>query len=366
MNSIVAYIKPTNHCTVDCEHCYLPEEVRANKSVMSFEDLRKAYHFIRDVAEREDADYIEIIWHGGEPLMLTPEWYEEAHQIADDVYGEGRYFSSVQSSMIPYSKKWNELVHKRWDSFIGSSMDFSSRAVKGSVESYAKLWMKRVNLARESGILVIPSFVPSKNELGKANMILEWFEANKFEKFNFERYTNFTDKSDMNYPSNKDHSNFMIELFDALMQRMEETGKAPDVKPIYAAIRGVKYGQPGDRWGTSCQSSFIIIEPNGDINTCPDRANSEKPFTNFKNGVDSFLESKGRRRWITQTAVKHKGGHCLECEYSSWCQSGCPIVPNKPFDPKVADCSGYKLFLNYVKNYLNSDKGDIAIKYISE
>ncbi|MFS1429233.1 SPASM domain-containing protein, partial [Vibrio splendidus] len=318
------------------------------------------------VAEREDADYIELIWHGGEPLMLTPDWYEQAHQIADEVYGEGKYFSSVQSSMIPYSNKWNELVHKRWDSFIGSSMDFSSRAVRGSVESYAKLWMKRVNQARESGIMVIPSFVPSKNEIGKSEEIIDWFVSNEFPKFNFERYTNFTDKNDINYPSNKEHSEFMINLFDGLMSRMESTGKAPDVKPIYAAIKGVKYGISGDRWGTSCQSSFIIIEPNGDINTCPDRANSEKPFTNLKNGVDSFLESKGRRKWISQSLVKHKGKHCLGCEYSSWCQSGCPIVPNTPSNPNVAECSGYKYFLDHVKEYLASDKGDIAIKYISD
>ncbi|MGZ7506321.1 radical SAM protein [Vibrio parahaemolyticus] len=365
MKVLSVYVKPTNFCNIDCDHCYLPEEVRANKKTISFDELRKAYGFVKDVALREKFDDIHFIWHGGEPMMLEPDWYEEAHKIADEVFGEREYGTSIQTSLIRYSSKWDGLINDRWDAFVGSSIDFSARTIRSSTDSYIDLWMKRVNKAREAGITVIPGFVPSKNEIGKEKEIVSWFVENGFEAFNFERYTNFLNKPDFNYPSNKEHSLFMINLFDELMRMMEEEGSAPDVKPIYAAIRGVKDKVSGDRWGTNCQSSFIVIEPNGDINTCPDRSSVEKPFSNFKDGADAFLNSKSRRKWIRMSVVKHKGEHCLNCEYNTWCQSGCPINPNKPFDPKVADCSGHKLFLNHVKQFLNSEKGEIAVKYIS-
>lgn len=367
MSSLVVYIKPTNYCNVDCEHCYLPLETRQNKETISFDKLREVFEFSAKVVKKEKHQGVEIIWHGGEPMMLSPEWYEKAHVIADEVFEKEDmpYFASIQTSLLPYNKGWNNLIKKRFYNFVGTSIDFSTRSFNGSNEKYIDTFMKRINLLRDSDIDVTPGFVPAKSEINAGKNIVRWFVDNGFNYFNFERYTNYTNKNDINYPSNIDYSNFMIDVFDELMSIQESGEMAPVVKPIVAAINGVKFGYSGDRWGTTCQSLFIIVEPNGDLNTCPDRANVEEPFSNIDDGHTAFLRSKKRRLWIRESMISHKGNHCLNCEYRSWCKSGCPINPNDPNSEFHQECAGYKKFLNHVKSYLDSDKEKFAIEYLS-
>ncbi len=363
MKELAIYIKPTNYCNVDCDHCYLPQSVRDNKETISTDKLKGVYEFCVSVAKKEGFDSIMLIWHGGEPMMLSPEWYEEAHKIADDVIGKGKYISTIQTSLLPYNSKWNEVIKNRFGNFVGTSVDFSAREFRGSNEKYLDTFMKRIELLKSNNIDFIPSFVPATSEIDSAAEITNWFIKNGFNYFNFERYTNVENKKDINYPSNIMHSNFMIDMFDRLMELQKLGVKAPIVKPIVAAILGVEYRQPGDRWGTSCQSSFIVVEPNGNLNTCPDRAVNEKPFSNISSGADAFIKSKGRRFWIRESVLGHKEDHCAVCEYRTWCKSGCPINPNNPKDRFQQDCSGYKKFLNHVKKYLNSENKNIALEY---
>lgn len=364
MNTLTAYIKPTNYCTIDCDHCYLPLESRQNKNIISTEKLRKTFFLLKDLKEKESKDKISIIWHGGEPMMLKPEWYENAHKIADEILGESEYEASMQTSLIPYNKRWNRLIHERLDSFVGISIDFSTRKFNNSNERYIDTLLKRVSELNSNGINCTPSFVPSKNEIKNGKEIVNFFKQNKFKYFNFERYSNFENKKDINFPSNIEHSKFMIDIFDEIM-RLEENGiNSPIATPIVCAINGVENGISGDRWGTTCQKSFVVIEPNGNINTCPDRALVEKPFSNIDDGADRLIKSKARRIWIRTSNLDHKGSHCSTCEYRNWCKSGCPINPNDPQGRFHQECSGHKLFLNHVKNYLNSYKKNIALNYL--
>ncbi len=364
MKELTVYIKPTNYCSVDCEHCYLPVETRADKTTISEDKLRKVFYFSKEIAKREGYDYVMLIWHGGEPMMLHPDWYEKAHVIADECFGDTTYHSTIQTSLIPYSEKWNEVIKKRFNNFVGTSIDFKTRTFKGSNEKYLDTFMKRIHALDEAKIDCIPGFVPSRQDIPHASKIVDWFIDNDFYRFNFERYTNLHNKNDMDYPSNLSHSKFMIDMFDKLMEIQEQTGKAPIVNPIIPAIRGVAYGIPGERWGTTCQSAFIIVEPNGNLNTCPDRAMHEEPFSNIDDGVSAFQRSPLRRKWIRVSGLTHKGEHCSQCEYRDWCQSGCPITPNSPEDKFHKECSGYKTFLNHIKKYLASNKREVALSYL--
>ena len=77
---LTVYLKPTNYCNVGCDFCYLPEDVRANKARMSPETLDATLELIGQLALREGHDRIAILYHGGEPLSLSPEalyWYSD-------------------------------------------------------------------------------------------------------------------------------------------------------------------------------------------------------------------------------------------------------------------------------------------------
>lgn len=363
---LTLYIKPTNYCSIDCDHCYLPVETRSDRTLMSKETLRNALLSSVKIAKYNNSKAIHIIWHGGEPMMAPLRWYEDTEVVVKDCLQSIEYSESIQTSLIPYTKKWNDIIHGRFQSFVGSSLDFSMRQKNGSSEEYINNWMNLVTEARNNKIAVIPGLVPSKHELGKGKDIISWLSKNSFDGLNIDRYSKYGNDDLSYWIDNKQHSDFLVELLDGLIKIMDE-GYAPiNVNIVNAAYSGLQYGLSGDRWGTDCQKSFIIVEPNGDLNTCPDRSMHEKPFSNINDGAENFLSSKDRRHWIRVSNITHKGSHCDICEYRDFCRSGCPITDNI-LENNNGECSGYKTFLKYFESLLKTEKGTQFEKwYFSE
>jgi len=149
---LTVYLKPTNYCNVGCDFCYLPEDVRANKARMSPETLDATLELIGQLALREGHDRIAILYHGGEPLSLSPEalyWYSDRVRA-----GLSRFEiqETVQTSLIPLREGHVKFIQERCGSFVGSSLDFTGRTLNGSNEKYVDLWLRKVALARENGI----------------------------------------------------------------------------------------------------------------------------------------------------------------------------------------------------------------------
>lgn len=356
---ITAYLKPTNFCNVGCDHCYLTLDVRADKSRMSEETLRQSATLLADMAKAGRHEQVMVLWHGGEPLTMPVEWYWRAGEILDEILPG--HFESVQTSLIPFTDKWIPWVKERLNSHIGSSIDFTTRTLKGSAQAYQDLWMQKVDLARSHDIYVVPGMVPSRREIYRANELVQWFVDRDLVEFNIERYNSFGMPLP-DWPSNAEHSDFLIGLFSEVMLRAAMgRDKLPIIRVLAAAIGGVLYQTPGDRWGGSCQSDFIVIEPDGGTNNCTDKTSFEKAYSNVEGGFGAFAGSPQRRKWIRIQSLDHRKDHCMECENRSWCASGCPITPNGPSEGQD-ECAGYKRFIDFVRDFARIPEQEQLLK----
>jgi uncharacterized protein len=354
---ITTYLKPTNFCNVDCAHCYLPASVRANKEKMTDETMHKVMTFLTEMKKSGKHDSIFLIWHGGEPLVLSERYFENAGKIIDQYFQPGELFEAVQTSLIPYRREFAKVVKERWGSAIGSSMDFDSRIVKGSPEEYQKLWMKKVELARSDDILVIPGITPNKKDCVRAEYIFNWFKDRDFWMWGLDRYSNVGGILP-EFSTNREHAGFLIELFDLCVKSVDKTGVAPHITTLSAAFGGVLYDNPGDRWGGTCQSDFVVVNPDGRLNNCPDKDSFEESYGNINTGFKSFTDSPLRKKWIRIQQVGHRIDECYECENSSWCKSGCPITGNACEINGVKDeCSGFKSFITHVREFSKTSGG---------
>lgn len=363
---ITAYLKPTNFCNVGCSHCYLPEEVRANKNKMDAETLHKVMQFLKEMQYTGKHTSTFLLWHGGEPLILSPEYFHMAGEIIDQYYQPHELIEAVQTSLIPYKREHAKIVHERWRGEIGSSMDFNSRTFKNSTENYQKLWMKKVDMAREDDIIIIPGITPSKIDCSNAKFIFDWFNEREFWFWNIDRYSNVGGILP-DFSTNREHAQFLIELFDLCVEQYDKVGYSTYIKTIAAAIGGILYDQPGDRWGGTCQSDFIVINPDGKLNNCPDKDSFEESYGNIFTGLDSFISAPMRKKWIRIQQAGHRIDDCYSCENASWCKSGCPITGNACTINGVTDeCSGFKSFINHVRKFAEASKDnqEFLVKYM--
>lgn len=340
---LTVYLKPSDRCTVGCTHCYLPPEVRAGTLRMDAPTFAAALETTATMAQRQRARGIVLIWHGGEPMSLPPSYLDALATEATERLPHA--IQAIQTSLIPYNARWRDFVARHCGGGIGTSVDFTQRAIKGSNAAYLSLWMDKVRMARADGFHIVPGMVPSVGELGREREIVDWFAEHGFDSWNIDRYNQFAGHDPLR-PINAQHSAFLRAVFDAVLDHAR-AGRFMAVNVVRAAIGGVLHNAPGERWGGTCSHDFLVVNPDGTTNACPDKISFEGFSKVQDGGYDAFRASAARKAWIQEHLLGHRNPHCATCPFQTFCKSGCPLTPNTP--ETEGECSGYHRYLRHVR-----------------
>lgn len=333
------FIKPTNFCDNECEYCFLSTNVRAQSETMNRETLRQVAKFLQDLAKSYSP--IRVVWHGGEPLSVSIDWYKDAEAIFDSYNFE--YSESMQTSLPHCNKEVVEFIKQRMNGFIGISPNYG--------KSTEMEWLSRVETLRANGVKTVPTIVITKENMQDPKIVLDWVKKNGFVLFRIERM-NSVDAEIVDRPNNLEQSKYYIALFNEIMKRYQ-CGDKYFCNTVYSAINGVLNRRGGERWGGQCQSFLAVVEPNGDINTCPDRVDKESPMGNVNDGVEAFFLNKKRIKWVRHQMHGHRAEKCMSCDFLDFCGSACPITEHES-----RECAGYYRFLKYIEQ--KADDGDFV------
>jgi radical SAM protein with 4Fe4S-binding SPASM domain len=344
---VSVYFKPTNFCNVGCEHCYLSDEIKANKELMSDETIEKSAIFLRDMSRdlNQGKEEVTIIFHGGEPLMAPPEWYDKAFSILEKHIQKVNY--SIQTSLMPDPSKHIDVFKKIGNGLVGVSVDFTSRTLDGSSDKYLSKLMKRINFLRQNNLRVALGLVPAKGDLGREKEIIDWFHKNELNRFRIERFNSWGFETDIE-PTNEEHSDFLINMFDYCLENMKAGKPYINITTMACAVSGIIYQLGGDTYGGTCQTDMVTIDPNGDVYACPNRSSYEEAYSNVSDGWKIYRSNKRRKQWILKQTLFNYSSKCGDCEYVSWCKGCCPIS-NHESGGKDDDCAGFQKFLLHIQ-----------------
>ena len=346
---IVAYFKLSNYCNVGCQMCYIPETQRQNKARMETDILQAAIKTTISYARKVQKSEVLIVLHGGEVLALNLDYLTYVMTLLESQFSQSglRYGFSIQSSLIPLQKKHFQLL-KHYFNSIGSSMDFSMRTIKGSNKAYQQLWLRKVNLARSHDMTVHPIAVPTKQECRHIIPVIDFFMHHQFASINLERYNTFGRHIPQDSaPSNMDYATMLITVFDYVVKEK----RSIVVRQLYEAMIGVCKGKSAGRWGTTCMQDFLVFNPDGKVNACPDKIDNEPAYSDVKYPIEKLLHSEVRGFWLKQSRLHHPHHNCLRCEFRHFCRSGCPITNNQQIHDT---CSGYKPLLKHIQSFASN------------
>jgi uncharacterized protein len=355
------YLKPTNFCSVGCEHCYLDKALKADKTVMSPETLEQTAQFVRDFADSFwEKDPVQIIFHGGEPLMMSGTWLENACEVLEKTLPNCRF--AIQTSLMPLKEEHIAFLKKRTPYAIGSSLDWTFRTIQGSAASYRDVYMKRVEFLRQHGLPTAVTLVAAKEDLPHAKEIVRWFFEHHLMTVQFERFIDESNSS-IHLPSNLEHSLFLKDVFCEVMRLFEEKGEFMNVRIFRDVLSGVLDGRPCGIYGGACQSHLITVEPDGKVGLCPNRASYDAPCGSVQEGFEAFKHSKARLHWILRQHLQNESDACFKCPYAFWCKGACPISPEKVSVSPDEDCGGHRVFIDFVADFAQK-KQKTATEYL--
>jgi uncharacterized protein len=125
--NVTFVVKTSKLCNLRCRYCYELEELGLRHR-MSREQLRRMYKHIADYyaeADARDGERTGVIlcWHGGEPLLIEPDFYWQTFADQQEFFG-GRVnvLNQVQTNLVTLDDERIRLLRDGFDG-VGVSID---------------------------------------------------------------------------------------------------------------------------------------------------------------------------------------------------------------------------------------------------
>lgn len=121
-NHLQVIFLPTNKCNVNCEYCF--EDKTDDR--MTHEQLTAVITKLIDFMDQADIGSLMLHWQGGEIMTMPVEWFETAYEIISDLAEKrGKHIEhGLQTNMIAYHPRWNDIIRRMFGNSVGTSMDF--------------------------------------------------------------------------------------------------------------------------------------------------------------------------------------------------------------------------------------------------
>lgn len=338
-------LKPVgSSCNLGCSYCYYLDKPYDGRR-MSEEVLDAA---LRAFFAAVEAPEVNIVWHGGEPLLAGLDFFQRAMQRVQR-YADGRLVHhSIQTNGTLLDAAWARFFREH-HFLVGLSLDGPAdlhngyRRFRGGAPAFDKVL---------SGLEILRSHDVPFNTLTTVNHASEGrgAEVYTFLKGAGSHYMQFLPVVEWNRPalsvSARGFGQFMVDIFDVWVR--SDIGRY--YVQLFDSTLAAWCGQPAAvcTLGTSC-SGNLVVEHNGDLYQCD---HFVAPPYRLGNVLDlnegpSLQELLSKETAVRFTLDKYAGlpPRCRRCPYLPACHGECPV--HRFPTGENALCEGYRLFFDH-------------------
>lgn len=328
-------LQPSPFCNINCDYCYLPNRTSTKRMAMPVLENAIARTFASDLVRGD----LTIIWHAGEPLAVPISWYEEAFAIIQRVAPPGpRILHSFQSNGTLINEAWCAFL-KRHNVSIGLSIDGPAflhdahRKTRRGEGTHAQ-GMRGLRLLREHGIPFHVIAVITREALGHAEEIFDFFESAGVERLGFNIEEVECDHAASSLDASHDAR---VREFYATIYRLQKERRTITIREFAAAEQKIRAGislrQFDFPWFNDQVRPFgiVSVDCEGNFSTySPELLGMTlKPYGDFSFGNvlrDDFcdaLETPKFRHALSDIQAGLK--RCADtCAYYGYCGGGAP------------------------------------------
>lgn len=374
----VIIAKPTRVCNADCSYCSSPPLYEVGKNWKPEWDIEK-FKFYFDKLYPYLADGAHWIWHGGEPMLLGPEFYKQAYAYAQEKEKEtGKViWFSMQSNLLSYTSKWYPVFSDVFQGALSSSFDpgeNSQRTIKGNNKVYTKVFKRAFNKILNDGFRPMVIGVYSEENAHLMHEMYDWSLSLGDKSFPLRfNYCTPTGRIEKEEPQELIKPSTYADALLSIYERWIKDAPPFSVTPLdqmFKKVVGITVGNQCP-WTKDCGGRFITIEPDGDIFNCSDFADitSQRDIFRFGNlNTDSVPEimSSKPAMMLKKRTVKIIND-CQQCVHFDHCQGGCmrdAYLFNHGLYGKYHYCPTWKRVFTRIKaSIINGEADGILDRY---
>ena len=382
----VVILKPTRDCNADCSYCSSPPDGEDNWTIDTFKK-------IFDRLEPNLSDHAVLIWHGGEPMLMGPQFYYDAWDYVQSKRPTIAF--SIQSNILLYkNSRWFDLFKNVFKGSISTSFDpdEKNRTIKGNSVKYTKQFDRKIDELIDDKFFPLVIGTYSKET---APLAVKMY--NRSLKYEQEGGTGFDIRVNYMYPigrvtseaefiSPADYWHLLIDLYDRWIDEVPEFNVVPLSEMLRKTI-GVELVNKCP-WTSKCGGTFIAIEPNGDCYNCSEFADLDDLRYSFGNIINGTLygtkrevmpgftrkainvDTMGIELMTTPAARHHKRRElimppdCRTCDHFKECEGGChrdSVLFDRGMGGKFYYCNSWMMVFERIKSSVISGEADRMI-----
>lgn len=364
---IVAVLKPVStRCNLRCVYCYHWGQKTHLATRGKTMTLGLAKSLIEQVLELNDGR-AEFIWHGGEPLLAGPTFYEEVLKAQKQFGGDKPLANSLQTNGTLVNEYWASFFHRAgWK--VGVSLDgpaeiHNTNRVTVSGEGSFDLTIRGIELLKEAGVGVGISAVVTRVSLGREAEIFELL-LSLTNSFDFSPYIIGPDPDEAAQKiaiSDSEFAEFECRMFDIWWAKDNPKIRIRSLSNVVKAALGQT--PTVCALGGSC-TNFIGVDSNGDVYPCG-RFLGQKPLLLGNLNKQSLVEilKSDTYGWFAQH-VNNLSVECRECKWFYACHGGCMYeryAGGRMFVDKTPLCETHKIIYEHVSNKVAVTKEALQI-----
>jgi uncharacterized protein len=332
-------VQPTPFCNINCSYCYLPD--RQNTRRMSAATLEQTFAWV--FASGLVRQPFTLLWHAGEPLVLPPDFYEQALELLGRHNRDGiPVHHSFQTNATLIDEAWCDLV-RRHGIHVGVSVDGPAflhdrhrrtRQGQGTLDRV----LRGLHLLHDHGIPFHVITVLTADALLCPDELFDFYQEHGIRRvgFNVEEIEGPHTLSSL---SGRDTPARFRDFFARFLELALTANPPLEVREFDSsaiALLGPRYG-PGARTQESRPWAIVNVDCEGNFSTYSPEllGTSSGGYESFtlgnvaRDSLQSVLESPLYRRM--EAEIGRGVERCRsECRYFPFCGGGAPA--NKLFE----------------------------------
>jgi len=325
--------KPTEACNARCVYCDVVHKPQHSKiRRMPLETLELFFRRINELLVERPTEEMDVVWHGGEPFLLGPEYFTRALEFQERHCAgtKKRIRHSIQSNLTLFSRELAQILKKLGIKTIGSSYepiaDVRGLGKRRDWKRYNRQFMDAVALLEEEGLNWGVIYVVTRLALERPLEIFN-FLANFSPRGAFMLNPVLVYERDL--PQIKitpqEYVEFLGAIFPEWWRRRSEL---PTVEPFASLVRNLVEGENSLMCSDSgsCAYHHINLLPDGSLSHCGRSADWGllDYGSIFERSFAQVLADPQREVLVQRNSVLPQT-ECKGCRFWEICHGGCPL-----------------------------------------
>lgn len=301
-------ILPTDACNMNCVYCF--------HKPYSFDFEKISTQTVKHLLDITTPHYrqINIIWHGGEPLLMGQNFYEEMLSLQKNY--DCTIKNSIQSNLTLLTPELADFLSSNDITISGSFDGICNEQLRGCSNAILAGRKLMVDRGKKCGLIMVVSG-------GNINHLIDSYSFFKREGVNFSLNLYLDQKDNHNATLQLEEHEAITRLCELFDHWARDTTGTIHISYFKNILDFLLFRKKSLCSFTSCLGRWLGVSHDGTLGPCNRFFPKEYSFGNVNDYCDigEAFESEGFTNLLKKAIIRRE--KCKSCEIYAYCCGGC-------------------------------------------